>query len=274
MRSDRIELVTPSTAAAWLRSNENNRRRDDSRVALYLRSMQRGEWRAYLGDPIRFANHNGTEILIDGQHRLTAVVEYGHPIEFRVIRGLSVDDRRFIDQGKARTGSDIARWAGIPNATNAMSVARRVMAWDRGDHLLALKDLSRWTSNEVVVWIQNNPLLIDSVRIGRTVRAGCRPIRASTAGAAHFILARDHDRERAGEFFARLGDGQNLSAGSPILALRNRSVQDAERRIRVCDGELMERIRHVFQAWIDGRELTRYQTPRSSPWDPANRGVR
>ena len=64
--------------------------------------------------------------IVDGQHRLAAVVAYGEPVEFVV--DLDADPSSFdvIDNGKARLGTDILHIAGYTNV-NLLSAAGRLL---------------------------------------------------------------------------------------------------------------------------------------------------
>jgi len=98
-----IEKVTPAKAREWLeRNNTRNRNLRPHKVALYADQMTRGQW-LMAGDPIRF-DSDGT--LLDGQHRLAAVVESGKAQYFIIVMGL--DPRTFgvMDIGMARTPGD------------------------------------------------------------------------------------------------------------------------------------------------------------------------
>lgn len=77
-------VITPELAKRILdESNyEGQRKVDDRSIIAYAEMMRRSLWD--LTDPISFAVFNGSLILVNGQHRMHAVVKYGHPVEFRV----------------------------------------------------------------------------------------------------------------------------------------------------------------------------------------------
>ena len=77
--------VEPEQAQKWLERNIANRTLRPSRVQEYATAMTEGRWR-YTADPIRFDSDGK---LIDGQHRLMAVVRSGCTVEMHVVRGLS-----------------------------------------------------------------------------------------------------------------------------------------------------------------------------------------
>lgn len=79
-----IENVTPELAESWLARNTANRRMRRATAEAYARDMESGDWREN-GDAICFAV-DGT--LLDGQHRLTAVVLSGISVPLLIVRDL------------------------------------------------------------------------------------------------------------------------------------------------------------------------------------------
>lgn len=102
-----VELITPERAKEYLLTQGNNRDINDRRVADYVGRMGRGEW--ILGQPITF-DENGH--LIDGQHRLKAVIRHGEPVSFAVMRGMPSESKSVFDIGQRRTTAQIAKFLG------------------------------------------------------------------------------------------------------------------------------------------------------------------
>lgn len=80
-----LEEITPRLAASYLDLNfAGNRRRSASRARRYGNVMKRGHWRV-THEGIAF---NADGKLIDGQHRLQAIVDSGETVTMFVVRGL------------------------------------------------------------------------------------------------------------------------------------------------------------------------------------------
>ena len=81
--SSRIEEVTPEMAKAWLLKNPENRPIEEDRVREYADKMHRGEWKEKMhgGSPLIVMKEGE---LINGQHRLMAVVKYGKSVRMQV----------------------------------------------------------------------------------------------------------------------------------------------------------------------------------------------
>jgi antitoxin (DNA-binding transcriptional repressor) of toxin-antitoxin stability system len=101
--------VTPELARQWLENNFRNRSLDDDVVAAYARDMTNGVW---------VATHQGVAFndrdeLIDGQHRLHAIVRSGKTIRLMVtfglpsvIEGHEMTTMDAVDRGRTRSVAD------------------------------------------------------------------------------------------------------------------------------------------------------------------------
>jgi len=110
-RSKEIEQkvfkVTPAHAEKWLEMNTGNRRIRPSHVRHLASQMEQGRW-MLSPEPIVFSPKR----LLDGQHRLSAVLMSGCTIEASVALVQNEDVFRVLDQGVNRNNSDLT---GIPS---------------------------------------------------------------------------------------------------------------------------------------------------------------
>jgi hypothetical protein len=103
MKTASFEVVTPLKAQAYLQLNTNNRNQRAWWVQTLADSIKRGEWQC---------SHQGIAIsesgwLLDGQHRLRAIVLADSPVEMLVVKGLPDDTQKVMDYGIKRTLSDL-----------------------------------------------------------------------------------------------------------------------------------------------------------------------
>ncbi len=206
--SMKIESITPTQARAWLSDeiNQNNRNVSSPLVQSYANEMREDRW--VVGSPIMF-NRDGK--LIDGQHRLAAVVEFGKVAQFAVMRDVPDGAREVIDQGRARSVPDILRM--MHGQARAALVTGAIRAIDRFVHGYAYK-LSTGHAVEMigryhdgVTWaVENIP--------GRTVFSS-----APIVGA--MIFAYELSPEVVEAFARRFFVGDGLAVTSPILVARN-----------------------------------------------------
>ncbi len=101
--------VTPAMASTWLKNNHGNRQLRREAVTAYARDMINGVW-VPTHQGIAF---NDKDVLIDGQHRLHAIVLSGKTVRLMVTFGLpsKIDGSEMttmdaVDRGATRTVAD------------------------------------------------------------------------------------------------------------------------------------------------------------------------
>ena len=97
-----VILVSPDMATRWLEGNTCNRPVRQKKVNEYADQMSRGKW-ILSPQTISFDKHG---VLLDGQHRLKAVVKSGTSIDFNVTLNALRDARPVLDGGLTRDLSD------------------------------------------------------------------------------------------------------------------------------------------------------------------------
>lgn len=107
MIASKIEVVTPEKAKEMLRHNLKNRKVKPLEVEALVREIDRGNF---------YTTHQGIAFdecgdLIDGQHRLFAIVKSGKAVRIMVTTGLPHNAVNGIDRGVSRSTSDILTMA-------------------------------------------------------------------------------------------------------------------------------------------------------------------
>jgi hypothetical protein len=97
-----VETITPNLASEYLKVNTCNRPMRQSRVDQLAREMQAGQW-GLTHQGVAF-NCDGT--LLDGQHRLAAIVQANVPVRMVVTRGVRQEMQLFMDDHAKRTAND------------------------------------------------------------------------------------------------------------------------------------------------------------------------
>lgn len=145
--------VGPAEAKALLEKNDVNRRLRPRQVAAYAEDMREGLW-GETGEPIQVSR---TGRLLNGQHRLNAVIDADVTLELLFVTGLPDQSQKLMDSGAGRTASDALNMDGVHNASYTASIARWVlMAGEPGPHLeQALKQKA--STARIVKIVQENP---------------------------------------------------------------------------------------------------------------------
>lgn len=214
-----IEKITPEIATAILETNTKNRKLSSLVVAKLAAQMKSKQWN-FDGSPVRIDDKGD---LVDGQHRLWAIVESGTTQEFLVVRGVDEASMATMDTGKSRSFADILSLEdkNLKSVTNVAAVTSLMYRWEQG---LRGSQLRAANTN-----FTPYPLLLEFFRANReeiieVERQGHKYSRRSgatqSAMALVYWLFNKLDHDDAEYFFERLGDGIDLQEGSPILALR------------------------------------------------------
>ena len=235
-----VETIGPAVAADYLSSNTINRKISPAIVAKYAGMMARGEWEL-THQGIAF---NAEGDLIDGQHRLTAIIKSGAHIPMMVTRNLPVQAYYAVDQLRVRSIADNTGM-GVREIQTASALCRMYFGTN--------------TSQEQVLMMRTALLgeiraVTDSVRQCKAVLSAA-PIRAGVV----MVLAYDPGKWAwtISQYIAFVGDGKGARAPK-VAAFRDQLYSSRPRRIRG-GGELsLDRMVRAFMAFsYDRREDTR-----------------
>jgi hypothetical protein len=98
------ELITPSRAKELLEANINNRRVKDEVVNRYAQDILAGRWKEDTGEVIKISKSG---IVLDGQHRLYAIIKANTPIFLHIVYGIDDSVSDVLDTGSVRSASDV-----------------------------------------------------------------------------------------------------------------------------------------------------------------------
>ena len=213
----RIVTITPGVAKEMLINNTHNRKVSESKVHLWAESMKRGEW-TLNGEAIKIAD-DGT--ILDGQHRLYAVIESGVTIQSLVVSGLPKQSQETMDTGKQRTLADVLTLRGYRNATDVSGIVTGIIRWEKYSPKTAFQNGSGCsvTNGEAIQFIEQHPEVLD---IPTRVRSCSKysHIQRRILGVLYYEFGKVSP-ENVDFFFDKLENGADMSATDPILVLRN-----------------------------------------------------
>jgi len=110
-----IVTVTPELAAEYLERNyRNNRTVNRVRVEAYAADMKADKW-TFTGEALKFAE-DGT--LIDGQHRLSAIVAADIPVDMLIIEGVEAGAVTNMDTNMPRSLRNVLEFLSYENPTS------------------------------------------------------------------------------------------------------------------------------------------------------------
>ncbi|GLC28271.1 hypothetical protein [Roseisolibacter agri] len=206
--------ITPKMAEELLARNvELNRRLNRALVERYATDMQNGDWQEENGETIKIAP-DGT--LLDGQHRLSAVVESGRPVRFLVVRNVDPDALATVDAGKSRSFADVLHMRGQENARRVAAAAKYVWHYENGSMLSSGRAVSHALLAKV---LEEHPRMPDAVDDVHAYRPSLQP---ASVLAFVYTLAKEKHPRRAAQWLAMVQEGEGLKKTDAAWHLRER----------------------------------------------------
>jgi len=222
--------IGPEEAHAILDDGGKNRPINATVLARYVRRMKEGVWRLN-GQPIILSQSGA---LLDGQHRLRAILEFGKAIPMVVLYGNY--DFKTIDETKPRSGADVLHLAlGVNYRLQLQAACRLVMTHEKA----LVKEMSFYSlaggagrldidNAEMLNFARAHPAL--SATVGKAALARSELFPVSAIGAAWYLVTNRFGQPSADAFFEPLLSGAGLEGGDVRLALRKKRGNDLRER--------------------------------------------
>ena len=212
MRTE-IRTITPEYAQELLKMNTVNRNPKQHIVSLYADQMKRGQWRSN-GEAIQISKGRS---LLNGQHRLLAIIESGLDIEMLLVWDVEDDAIVTYDQGKPRTLADIFGMRGIKHYTAISSIINAYMMLCAGRLFNEVggsnMKLIKKSKEDCLAEYEKRPQLFDEVaEITLKCYQKCRMMTPQETGGyiAYLVLGKKHDIKTVEDFFLQLFALKNI----------------------------------------------------------------
>jgi hypothetical protein len=237
--------IDPDKAVELLENNTYNRNLRQKIVERYANIMKKGEWR--LNGETIIISKSGR--VLDGQHRLWAVIESGVTIETAIVYGVDENYFATIDTGQAKKPADMFKIAGIkePQLTSTaimwiyMYVNEKVMVKES------------CTAEHAIELFREFPDVEDSICFARPCG---KFLPKGTGTALHYLFAMV-DKKLANAFFEAIGTGEFETGQSPIRAFRERLINDILKNGKPTT-KPVDRYAMAIKAWnayYEGRQI-------------------
>jgi hypothetical protein len=254
-------MVTPEKAKLWLQKNIKNRTLRHWHIDDLAREMSEGLW-SLNGQTISFSTDGA---LLDGQHRLLAVIKSGVTVPMSVAFG--VDDPNAFKTYDAtilkRNASQIASMMGIENANNISAIARRLLHWDKtsnkAEFSFTCESWKRISNNDVLDYIQTHNQEIYSMYKEIYLSLPARRCKARSALVAALIICNRQDDVATMLFVEGLKTGINIKPNSPIHLLRERLIDPPERTGLKWELEVMALTVKAWNKYLNGKTLKHFR---------------
>ena len=221
-----VEKIGPERAKELLAINRNRHVRA-SHVASLARDMSAGRWGSH--SVIRIAQTPDGDVLIDGQHRLLAVIKSGETVQFVVMSGLQLDDQIDIDTGIRRSLADTLQLNGESSVTVIAAAIGHL--WRRKRRMYTSNAAP--TRSEGLRLLADNPALRESIT--PTSKASLLLKYPHGLGTCLHYEMCGIDSESAWDFWEKLTTGLGLHERHGIYLLRGRLQENAAASYRKLD---------------------------------------
>lgn len=241
--------VTPALANRWLAGNTVNRSIREAAVNQYATDMIAGRW-TVTNDAICFSPDG---LLLNGQHRLNAVIAADETVAMLVMRNMPVESMGHMDAGIKRTSADYFGFHGETHSAALASALKLALLYSDG-RLYKDRKVQAISNGEMKDFLVDNPEIRDSVSFiyshTRTI-----DLTPTVKIVAHWLFANASSREQADMFFELLASRVGLPKGSPILALDSRLREMRRQRTRLTHRDELALVVKAWNYWRTGRDV-------------------
>jgi hypothetical protein len=233
--------ITPTDAAAWLRCNRNNRPVRKRHVEFLASEIIAGNWQVN-GQAIVIAED---EQILDGQHRLLAIIEAGQSIQSLVVYGITPEAFKTIDTGAVRTGADALCLHFHDTPPNMIKAVAAAVQWCIRLENHSLHYRTHTSNTDVIAYVKAHMRLLQCAETLSGYPRTARPLPWSTCTALYEMFSRKHEA-MADKFMQRFCTGEEIVRTDPEYILRGAFIRDAE---RVAKFPLATRVHMVIKGW-------------------------
>lgn len=243
----RFETITPEIARRFLDSGYGMNRNPSKVLVQSLVQAILTDAFKMNGESI-IINEKGQ--LVDGQHRMLAVLEANKAVKMLVARGLSVGSEDTVDTGNGRKGSDVLTMKGFGRKFAGLlaMAAKREMTFNNNSGRFEASHIIRkiYNNHKLLVFVDGNPEIISAAEhIHNYHRRGMM----ISAGYIAWILyrARKQEPDLADTYIDQFITGLNIGEEEPAYVVREKLLRESQRIVRPLSPE--RRFAVVCRGW-------------------------
>lgn len=212
--------LTPEKATELLEHNTQNRPLNGNHVQRIARQIISDKWK-FNGDTIKVSDSGD---VLDGQHRLWAVIEAKKPVETIIVYGIEREAFATIDTvRKMRSGGDTLALSGATRYRNITATALQwLLRWQRG----ILEDYrapqNKIENSDVEMAYEHNPQMTRAVERAAKLRGLANP---GIVAFFYYVLT-NRNADLAERMIATLEDPSSVGVNDPFFRLRSYFTAD------------------------------------------------
>jgi hypothetical protein len=227
-------IITPEIAEKLLGTNVHNRKVSKSHVDFLAKEMSEGRW-ALNGETIKISKDGN---LLDGQNRLLACIKSKVPIRCFILKDIEESAFSTIDTGRNRTAGDVLSIYGFKQWNNVAALAKAIIGYNQGFRTFNTKiggnssgsishvgNKSRKVSNQYVLDFCTKNDLYEYILKGENCYRTAKLLSPTEYGLMYYLTSHI-SKDDADVFMDKLASGAGLVSGDPVLALRNKLIEN------------------------------------------------
>tara|TARA_R100001015_G_C4620568_1_gene177543 strand:+ start:557 stop:1420 length:864 start_codon:yes stop_codon:yes gene_type:complete len=255
-----IEQITPDFAEYVLETkNTKNRSMKPANLKRLVTAIDNGEW-IITNQGLAFDKDGN---LLDGQHRLLAIVKTGKTLPIMVARNMDPKIFNCVDTGTARTAADGLYIEGCSTSKHLAAGIKVYLLYNRyprGSWAFATVP----THSEILQEYKDNQEVYDEITNLMGVYHRKFHFFNLSVGIPMYklISEKNYSEEILSEFWTQFSEGTNLNIDNPILSFRNQMMQKGFRH----RGSNYQRYQlnafiRLFNLWINDVKKTKFMAP-------------
>jgi hypothetical protein len=249
-----------------LAANTSNRPLSKATVRGFADAMRRGDW-LVTHQGIAF-DTNG--VLVDGQHRLAAVIEAEMPVDMTVFTEVEPDTFDVLDTGKRRNAADVLAIEGEKSSSTLAAMVRTLWLYYNRPDASWTGGGATVTNHQIVQTLAAHPKLRDYVPLGEQISAETGMMKAAAGAAAYLVEQANRGKKaKLARWHDGVIEGAGLRRNDPRLVFRRTMFSMARRQgaapRRRDTREHVGLYLKAFNAWAAGEALNQLRFTAREP---------
>jgi hypothetical protein len=262
----KVMLVTPEIAKNWLTANTMNRKMDDGTVNYYADQMKKDFW-TLSPDAITFSD---THKLLNGQHRLRAVVVSGKSVYMSVTFSMPEECFKNIDRPKVRSNGDVLQMHGIKYSrmmsagiSKYHALRNNLVARNACKNIYAAPTSanSKLSITDILNTYKSMPEVWDETALAADRYYSKFRYFGQSDYLAYIVYLtkwKNHPQEKVNDFFTQLSHGGTYVKNQTIQLLRDKLTENAISKTKMTGLYRNAIITKTWNAFVTGREVQRF----------------
>ena len=244
-------LITPDMAKKILEKNTINRYPVNANISFLVQEILSDRF-LYNGESI-IISENGN--LMDGQHRLMAVVKANKSIEANLVEGILETTMNTIDTGAARTAGHVFSMQGVPNANSMAAMVKGILEKAKTNRLTDKKGTIKLSSQVLYdFYILKKDILVEILRFTSSLHAKSVKFSSPSAMGVYLYLF-SLESKKAKNFIRELMTGVQEYDSDAALKLRDKLINNKISTMKISYTKERDMIIYSWRKYLEGKDV-------------------